>query len=191
MRGKIPQFSYNVEEDLGVGQRDVEAKSKMKTCADTKVNAKKYNIQEGDLVLWRQEKRDNLSPPFETTPYSVVEKKGTMVMAERSRVNDGRTVARNTSDFKGYSVTTEEQTQDHLNVSEEAATYEIEPTKPVCPSLREPGIPVLENDAVSPLTSSPPIAVPTTPGSHSPVTESRLPRRERRKPVRFKDYTLY
>ena len=32
-------------------QRDVKAKSKMKTCVDTKVNAKIYNIQEGDLVL--------------------------------------------------------------------------------------------------------------------------------------------
>ena len=31
MRGKIPQFSYNVEEDLDVTLRDVESKSKMDT----------------------------------------------------------------------------------------------------------------------------------------------------------------
>ena len=106
MRGKISPFSYNVEDDLDVRQRDVEAKSKMKSYADTKANAKKSNIHEGDLVLLHQEKRDKLSSPFETTPYSVVEKKGTMVIAER--VSDSRTVARNTSDFKGYSAPAEE-----------------------------------------------------------------------------------
>ena len=31
MRGKIPQFSYNVEEDFDVRLRDVEPKSKMET----------------------------------------------------------------------------------------------------------------------------------------------------------------
>jgi len=36
MRGKIPQFSYNVEEDLDVKLRDVESKSKMDTYADAK-----------------------------------------------------------------------------------------------------------------------------------------------------------
>ena len=67
-------------------------KSKMKTNADMKANAKKSNIQEGDLVLLCQEKRSKLSSPFETSPYSVVEKKETMVLAER--VSDGRTVPR-------------------------------------------------------------------------------------------------
>ena len=41
-------------------------------------------------------------------PYSVVEKKGTIVMVER--VSDGRTVVRNTNDFNGYSAPTQEQT---------------------------------------------------------------------------------
>ena len=67
MRGKIPQFSYNVEEDLDVKLRDVESKSKMDTYADAKVNATKFNIYECDLVLLHQEKRENPSPLFETT----------------------------------------------------------------------------------------------------------------------------
>ena len=50
MRSKIPQFIYNVEEDMGVRQRDVKAKSKMKTCADTKVNVKKSNIQKSHIL---------------------------------------------------------------------------------------------------------------------------------------------
>ena len=57
MRGKIPQFSYNVEEDLDVRLTDVEPKW-METYADTKANATKYNIQECDLVLLRQEKME-------------------------------------------------------------------------------------------------------------------------------------
>ena len=65
---KIPQFSSG-DEDLDVRQRDVEAKSNMKTYADVNANAKKSNIQEGDLVLLRQEKRSKLSSPCETTQY--------------------------------------------------------------------------------------------------------------------------
>ena len=58
--------------------------------------------------------------------------------------------------------------QDGSNVDKEPAACEVEPTKPVCPSLRELGFTIAENDAVSLSTSSPPIADPTTPGSHSP-----------------------
>lgn len=48
-------------------------------------------------------------------------------MAER--VSDGRTVVRNTNDFKGYSAPTEEQTQDGLNVAEEPAACKVELTQ--------------------------------------------------------------
>ena len=67
IRGKIPQFNYSVDKNLGARQRDVEAKCKTKTCADMKANSKKCNIQEGDLVLFRQQKRNNLNSLFETT----------------------------------------------------------------------------------------------------------------------------
>ena len=113
-----------------------------------------------------------------------------MVVAER--VGDSRTVARNTSDCKGYSAPIEDQVQiQHgSNVAEEPAVTacEVEPTKPVCLPLREPEFPVSESDAS---TSSPRIAVSTTPVTCSPGRESRLSRRERRKPVRFMDSVLY
>ena len=58
--------------------------------------------------------------------------------------------------------------QDGSNVAKEPAACEVEPTKPVCPSLLELGFTIAENDAVSLSTSSAPVADPTTPGSHSP-----------------------
>lgn len=39
--------------------------------------------------------------------------------------------------------------QDGSNVAKEPAACEVEPTKPVCPSLRELGFTIPENDAVS------------------------------------------
>ena len=79
MRGKIPQFSFSSEEDLEVRQKDALAKKKMKMYADKRANAKPSPIREGDTVLLRQEKKNKLSIPFEGIPYTVFQKKGSMV----------------------------------------------------------------------------------------------------------------
>ena len=44
--------------------------------------------------MLRQEKKNKLSTPFEGIPYTVFQKKGSMVIAERT--TDGRMVTRNT-----------------------------------------------------------------------------------------------
>ena len=81
MCGKIPQFSLSGEEDHEVRQKDALAKQKMKIYADKRANAKPSPIQEGDMVLLRQEKKNKLSTPFEGIPYTVSQKKGSMVLA--------------------------------------------------------------------------------------------------------------
>ena len=113
MRGKIPQFSLSSEEDPEVRQKDALAKQKMKMYADKRANAKPSPIQEGDVVLLRQEKKNKLSTPFEGIPYTVFQKKGSMVTAERT--TDGRMVTRNTKDFKSCSPSTRETTQATLS----------------------------------------------------------------------------
>ena len=74
MRGKIPQFNFNSQEDPEMRQKDAEAKGKMKTYADKRANAKSPLIQKGDMVLLRQEKKNKLSTPFEGIPYALFRK---------------------------------------------------------------------------------------------------------------------
>ena len=83
MRGKIPQFGLSSEEDPEVRQKDALAKQKMKMYADKRVNAKPSPIR-GDTVLLRQEKKNKLSTPFEGIPYTVFQKKGSMVTVKKT-----------------------------------------------------------------------------------------------------------
>ena len=172
MRGKIPQFSFSSEEDLEVLQKDALAKKKMKMYADKRANAKPSPIREGDTVLLRQEKKNKLSTPFEGIPYTVFQKKRSMVTAERT--TDGRMVTRNTKDFKSCPPSTKETTQATLS---DKASDAIVAAKP--PST----VNVAEQTSETPQ----PTRVPPSP--HPPSAEEpRYPRRERHKPARFKDY---
>ena len=85
----------------------------MKMYADKRANAKPSSIREGDTVLLHREKKNKLSTPFEGIPYTVFQKKGSMVTAERT--TDGRMVTRNTKDFKSGPPSTKETTQATLS----------------------------------------------------------------------------
>ena len=71
--------------------------SYQETYANKRRKARKSNIQVGDTVLVRQQKRDKLTTRFSKTPYKVVNRKGTQITAEDS--NQHR-VTRNVSSFK-------------------------------------------------------------------------------------------
>ena len=113
MQGKIPQFSLSGEENPEVPQKDDLAKQKVNMYAGRRANAKPSPIREGDTVLLRQEKKNKLSTPFEGIPYTVFQKKGSMVTAERT--TDGRMVTRNTKDFKSCPPSSKETTQATLS----------------------------------------------------------------------------
>ena len=71
-------------------------KSKIKTCADSKLGTKPSDIKPGDTVLARQPKKNKLSTPFNPEPLVVEEKKISMVTA-----SDGfKSITRNSSMFK-------------------------------------------------------------------------------------------
>ena len=176
IRGKIPQFNLSSEENPEVRQKDALAKQKMKMYADKRANAKPSPIREGDPVLLRQEKKNKLNTPFQGIPYTVFQKKGSMVEAERT--TDGRMVTRNTKDFKSCPPSTKETIQATLV---DKADDEIVAAKP--PST----VDVAEQTSEVPQPTS---AEPETVlSSHTPSTkEPRYPRRERHKPARLKDY---
>ena len=69
----------------------------MKKYADKRNHAKNINLQIGDYVLVRQQKKNKLSTPFGKTPYRVTEIKGTMITATSE---DSGNITRNVSMFK-------------------------------------------------------------------------------------------
>lgn len=110
------------------------------------------------MVLLCQERKNKLSTPFEGIPYTVFQKNGSMVTAER--ITDGRMVTRNTKDFKSCLPSTKETTQATLVNKPKCAIVAVKP-----PSTSE-------------MTST--SAVPeTVPSPHPPSAEEpRYPRRE-------------
>ena len=77
-------------------ENDKDAKIKMKRYADRKRHAKSRAIVPGNALLVRQRKRDKLTSPFDHRPYTVIQKKGTMITAQRG----DRNITKNSSHFK-------------------------------------------------------------------------------------------
>ena len=64
--------------------------------SDRKSHAKTNEISNGDQVLVKQERQNKLSTNFNPTPLTVINKKGTMITAQRP---DGSSITRNSSHF--------------------------------------------------------------------------------------------
>ena len=77
-------------------RNDTKQKQLAKQYADTRRRTKPSGMKEGDTVLVQQRKQNKLSPRFNTTPYTVVSRKGTKVIAE----NANHRIVRNASIFK-------------------------------------------------------------------------------------------
>ncbi|CAC5382067.1 unnamed protein product [Mytilus coruscus] len=60
-------------------------------------NAEPSDLKIGDTVLVKQEKQNKLSTPYNSNPYKIVERKGTMLTAKR---DDGHTITRNSLFYK-------------------------------------------------------------------------------------------
>ncbi|EDO28584.1 predicted protein [Nematostella vectensis] len=92
MRNKLPQLDYSAAAIPEVArERDMEYKLKMKDYADKK--AADSNIQEGDIVLMRNETKGKLQPNFRPEKYKVINLNG-LDMIVQSKEN-GSTVRRN------------------------------------------------------------------------------------------------
>ena len=72
----------------------------MKCCADNIRGAKESSIKPGDTVLLKQPKENKFSAPYNSAPFIVEKRKGTMITAK----NDSNMVTRNSSQFKVISI---------------------------------------------------------------------------------------
>ena len=111
-------------------QNDAEAKSKMKWYADKKSYVKPSNIQVGDRVLCRQDRRNKMTTPYFNQPMTVTQIRGSRVTA----MNKGRFVTRHLSFFKRFialvKVSTSEPDLTHFNKAgqeEEEVRIEVSP----------------------------------------------------------------
>ena len=76
--------------------KDEKTKEEMKLYADQQRHSKTSKIEEGNVVLVRNQRQGKLQAPFQSTPYRVIRKKGSMITAQRG----DRQVTRNSSHFK-------------------------------------------------------------------------------------------
>jgi hypothetical protein len=172
---------------------DRKNKAKMKQNADGRGRVQLPSIKPGDQVLLKQTKRNKLTTAYETTPYTVVEVKGSQITA----ANDIHQVTRHVNLFKKLPPIT---TELDLASEQGPVTNEGPPTSPAAPAeitaaSESAGEPASTSDNQLPPTTSTLAQGPHPQQASTETSRSRdevslpLRRSERKKvePVRFPD----
>lgn len=123
IRGTLPCLKLRkiVNRHKQAVNNDQERSAYNKSYADARRKVKNSDIQVGDSVLVQQDKKQKLMPRFNTTPYTVTERKGVQIMA---RNKEGHRTTRNVSHFKRIPVDKDEETS-----SDEEPVTEVLPTE--------------------------------------------------------------
>ena len=83
MRNKLPEVPQPINNSTDIAQGDHQAKIKMKAYADSKANVKPSNISVGDTVVVKRDPSTKKSlSPYMPEPYTVTERKGSMITAK-------------------------------------------------------------------------------------------------------------
>ena len=93
----VPKPPVRVPLHTRIQHNDAVSKKKMVEYANARRHTTPSNLETGDIVLVKQTKQNTLTTPYNPTPLTVKEKKGSMVTAERP---DGSSITRNSSYFK-------------------------------------------------------------------------------------------
>ncbi|CAB3998539.1 Transposon Tf2-9 poly [Paramuricea clavata] len=99
VQGKLPilQKRNLVNRHNEAREKEGERQQYNKRYADEKRNVRESPIKVGDYVLWKQERRNKLTPNFNETPHIVISRNNNTVTA---RSQTGHTITRNVSHFK-------------------------------------------------------------------------------------------
>jgi len=111
-----------VDQEYKVRERDRTVKEKQKKYADQKRRVKYHEIEERDLVLMKQEKKNKFSTVYDTQPFEVEKVKGSMIIARQGQ----RTLARNSSEFKKIKSHNERRREREMEETEEEENEESE-----------------------------------------------------------------
>ena len=148
-----------------VTKNDALSKSKMKSYADERRHTKTSTLSPGDHVLVKQRKLTKLTPLYDPSPYTIVEKNGSMVTAERN----GHHITRNSGHFRP--------------INAQPISDDPDPN-PDLNSDADPiaeGATIMETETLSPYIPSP--------GCASDLPR-RNPPRKTKLPVRYSDYIM-
>ena len=97
LRNKLPQITPK-EDDEEISVRETALKEKQKSYADSNRHTQRHDLQPGDIVIARQQRKNTFSLPYDPVPYKVVNTKGSMVSAEK--LKGDKLLPRNSSHFK-------------------------------------------------------------------------------------------
>lgn len=180
----IPRTKPNTV-PTSMAKNDAVSKAKMKEYADEKRHTSPSSLTPGSHVLMKQRKINKLTPPYNPEPYTVVQKHGSMVTAERN----GHFLTRNSSYFRPVKVTA---------VPEEDEEHELDRPNndetPLSNDLSSGPMPVSgqaqSDSSVLPYVPESHLPVNTPSQSSSPKAPRRNPQRSAGMPQKYKDYVL-
>ena len=88
IRGKLPSLEKKLVVNRHKEARENETKSQAyhKSYADNRRNAKESSIKVGDTVLVKQKRQNKFTSRFNKTPYVVIYRRGTQVIAENRNI---------------------------------------------------------------------------------------------------------
>jgi hypothetical protein len=104
-------------------EKEGERQQYNKRYADEKRNVRERPIKVGDYVLWKQERRNKLTPNFNETPHIVISRNNNTVTA---RSQTGHTITRNVSHFKPIP---KPKIDVQVDDDDESETYDAERTE--------------------------------------------------------------
>ena len=173
---KLPQVTHT-ENDAVIRNRDIAAKAKMKAYAENRRNIKPSNVCVGDRVLMKNTtQHGKMVPKFQPKPFEVVQKKGSMIVAQRGH----ELKARNSCHFQKVTTSVnpliEPMNPAFLDIDAEPpmdATFNLVPTPPSTPRAQQNPV-IRENPSPKPQV-------------HSPLSR---PQRSRTTPKHLKDFEV-
>lgn len=163
IRSKMPEFREGNSGDLSARDKDAEMKQKGKDYADQRRHAKDSDVYVGDKVLVQQHRQNKLSTRYANNPFTVVNRNGSQVTVESP---SGIQYKRNVGHVRKF----------HSDLNETGNGLELSEMDSPGESVELDDDEVIDNDD----------KVDNQQSVETPIR----PVRERRRPVRFQDYSL-
>ena len=193
---KLPEISVR---DEAVRDRDSERKLKMKDYVDSRRRAAPSVIQVGDQVLLQQRKINKMSTPFEPVPYVVISREGNSVVVQSQ---EGVKYRRNVSHVKKFLEDSDqsalydqkcENKQNDQCISESVQSDHWKYHEMGQSVNTDQCVDLSRNDhecenVIHDQSASMSDIVDPIPMSSDVIQEDTRPRRQRKAPVKFKDY---
>ena len=123
VRGKLPTLNRKgiVNKHKIARENEEKTQNYQKEYIDTRRHAKESDIAVGDLVLAKQQYKNKFSSKFDKVPYTVIQRKGTMITAE----NKKRCITRSVSHFTKLKARVDSQNENDCDAEQDVTRKEF------------------------------------------------------------------